>query len=102
MYPLRPLRYFLAVARWALSARESRVTPGRDAPGEGQVDYQLSDLRVFVGKIGGRVDREVPESNVTSFKRKRVMLPDGTYGYRVVRPDWETILPCCGAASATR
>lgn len=77
---------------WALSARESRVTPGRDAPGEGQVDYQLSDLRVFVGKIGGQVDREVPEPNVTSFKRKRVMLPDGTYGYRVVRPDWETIL----------
>jgi DNA invertase Pin-like site-specific DNA recombinase len=29
---------------------------------------------------------------VSSFKRQRVELPDGTYGYRVVRPDWETIL----------
>lgn len=77
---------------WVLSARESRVTPGQDAPGEGQVDYQLSDLRAFVGEIGGRVDREVPEPNVSSFKRRRVMLPDGTYGYRVVRPDWEAIL----------
>jgi DNA invertase Pin-like site-specific DNA recombinase len=29
---------------------------------------------------------------VSSFKRRRVLLPDGTYGYRVVRPDWESIL----------
>ncbi|WP_113692954.1 recombinase family protein [Amycolatopsis albispora] len=77
---------------WILQARESRVTPGQDAPGEGQVDYQLSDLRKFVKAIGGRVDREVPEPNVSSFKRRRVLLPDGTYGYRVVRPDWESIL----------
>ncbi|HEY4018724.1 MAG TPA: recombinase family protein, partial [Pseudonocardiaceae bacterium] len=42
--------------------------------------------------IGGRIDREVPEPNVSSFKRRRVLLPDGTYGYRVVRPDWEAIL----------
>ncbi|MEV7045663.1 recombinase family protein [Amycolatopsis sp. NPDC051061] len=60
--------------------------------GEGQVDYQLSDLRKFVKTIGGRVEREVPEPNVSSFKRRRVLLPDGTYGYRVVRPDWESIL----------
>src|SRR5437764_10978806 len=77
---------------WILQARESRVVPGQDAPGEGQVDYQLGDLREFVKTIGGRVDREVPEPNVSSFKRRRVLLPDGTYGYRVVRPDWESIL----------
>src|SRR5690242_6184153 len=77
---------------WILSARESRVTPGQDAPGEGQVDYQLSDLQKFVAEIGGRVDREVPEPNVSSFKLRRVLLPDGTYVYRVVRPDWEAIL----------
>jgi site-specific DNA recombinase len=77
---------------WILQARESRVVPGQDAPGEGQVDYQLSDLRKFVKTIGGRIDREVPEPNVSSFKRRRVLLPDGTYGYRVVRPDWESIL----------
>jgi site-specific DNA recombinase len=60
---------------WILQARESRVVPGQDAPGEGQVDYQLSDLRKFVKSIGGRVDREVPEPNVSSFKRRRVLLP---------------------------
>ena len=26
------------------------------------------------------------------FKRKRVQLPDGTFGFRVVRPEWEKIL----------
>lgn len=77
---------------WVLSARESRVIAGQDTSGEGQVDYQLSDLRAFVANIGGRIDREVPEPNVSSFKRRRVLLPDGTYGYRVVRPDWEAIL----------
>ncbi|HEY1571678.1 MAG TPA: recombinase family protein [Pseudonocardiaceae bacterium] len=77
---------------WVLSARESRVTPGQDGPGEGQVDYQLSDLREFVSGLGGRIDREVPEANVSSFKRRRVRLPDGTDGFRVVRPDWEAIM----------
>ncbi|GAA2787641.1 recombinase family protein [Crossiella cryophila] len=77
---------------WALSARESKVPSGRGADDEGQVDHQLSDLRKFVKGIGGRIEREVPEPNVSSFRRKRVKLPDGTFGYRVVRPDWEAIL----------
>ncbi len=29
---------------------------------------------------------------MSAFKRKRVPLPDGTFGYRVVRPEWEKIL----------
>ncbi|GAA3546240.1 recombinase family protein [Amycolatopsis ultiminotia] len=74
---------------WVLLARESRDA---SEDGDEQVNYQLSDLREFVGGIGGRVEREVPESNISSFKRRRVMLPDGTYGYRVVRPDWETTM----------
>ena len=77
---------------WALSARESKVPSGRATDDQGQVDHQLSDLREFVKGIGGRIEREVPEPNVSSFKRKRVKLPDGTFGYRVVRPDWEAIL----------
>ncbi|SMC90253.1 recombinase family protein [Lentzea albidocapillata] len=76
---------------WILSARESRTEADRAAD-DGKVDHQLSDLRKFVGNIGGRIAKEVPEANVSSFKRKRVLLPDGTYGYRVVRPDWESIL----------
>src|SRR5882762_5819165 len=73
---------------WVLSARESSDRDGQGA----QVGNQMADLRTFVGKIGGRVGREVPENNVSGFKRKRVPLPDGTYGYRVVRPEWESVL----------
>lgn len=70
---------------WILSARES-------SDREAQVGHQLKDLRAFVAGIGGTVLREVPENKVSSFKRKRVLLDDGTYGYRVVRPRWEEIL----------
>jgi DNA invertase Pin-like site-specific DNA recombinase len=70
---------------WALVARESTDR-------ERQLDHQLSDLRARVAEIGGRIDREIPENDSSAFKRKRVQLPDGTYGYRVVRPEWEKIL----------
>lgn len=70
---------------WILLAREST---DRGA----QVDHQFADLRAFVAKCGGRVDREVPENAVSAFKRQRVRLPDDTVGYRVVRPEWESIL----------
>ena len=57
-----------------------------------QVGCQLTDLRERVAAIGGRIDRETPENAVSAFKRERVPLPDGTLGYRVVRPEWEKIL----------
>ena len=70
---------------WILLARESTDR-------ERQLDHQLTDLRAEVARIGGRIDREIPENAVSAFKRQRVTLPDGTYGYRVVRPEWEKIL----------
>jgi site-specific DNA recombinase len=70
---------------WILLARESTDR-------ERQLDHQLTDLRAEVAGIGGRIDREIPENAVSAFKRQRVTLPDGTYGYRVVRPEWEKIL----------
>jgi len=70
---------------WVLLARESTDR-------EAQIGNQLVDLRARVAAIGGRIDREVPENAVSAFKRQRVELPDGTYGYRVIRPEWEKIL----------
>jgi site-specific DNA recombinase len=70
---------------WVLLARESTDR-------ERQLDHQASDLRARVTEIGGRIDREVLENDSSAFKRRRVELPDGTYGYRVVRPEWESIL----------
>ena len=71
--------------KWILLARESTDR-------ERQLDNQLTDLRARVASIGGTVDREIPENDVSAFKRKRVRLPDGTFGFRVVRPEWEKIL----------
>jgi len=70
---------------WVLLARESTDR-------EQQLGNQLTDLRAQVARMGGRIDREVPENAVSAFKRQRVALPDGTFGYRVVRPEWEKIL----------
>jgi len=70
---------------WVLLARESTDR-------ERQLDNQLTDLRAQVARRGGRIDREIPENAVSAFKRQRVELPDGTFGYRVVRPEWEKIL----------
>ena len=71
--------------KWILLARESTDR-------ERQLDHQLTDLRARVASIGGTIDREIPENAVSAFKRTRVQLPDGTYGFRVVRPEWEKIL----------
>ena len=49
---------------------------------EPQLDHQLTDLRARVASIGGTVDQEIPENAVSAFKRKRVQLPDGTFGFR--------------------
>jgi len=40
-----------------------------------QPDNQLADLRAGVGRIGGRIDREIPENAVSAFKRQRVAPP---------------------------
>nr|WP_084467636.1 recombinase family protein [Actinokineospora inagensis] len=73
---------------WALYGRESLDPKGTAV----QVTNQLADLRPFALGIGGRIGEEYPENNVSAFKRVRVMLPDGTYGYRVVRPDWDAMM----------
>jgi len=70
---------------WVLLARESTDR-------ERQLDHQVSDLRARVAELGGRIGHVVMENDSSAFKRKRVALPDGTYGYRVVRPEWESIL----------
>ncbi|MBV8540576.1 MAG: recombinase family protein [Pseudonocardiales bacterium] len=57
-----------------------------------QVAHQLEEMRPFALGIGGRIGREYPENNVSAFRRVQVALPDGTYGYRVVRPDWDAMM----------
>lgn len=73
---------------WALYARESE-----DAEGEAeQVTNQLDDLRPFVGEIGGRIGREYAENDTSAFRKARVRLEHGTYGYKVIRPVWDRLM----------
>lgn len=73
---------------WALYGRESSDPKGLAE----QVGHQLAEMRSFVAGVGGRIGREYPENNVSAFRRVKVSLPDGTYGYRVVRPDWDAMM----------
>ncbi|MBV9728609.1 MAG: recombinase family protein [Pseudonocardiales bacterium] len=73
---------------WALYGRESLDPKGLAE----QVAHQLDEMRPFALGLGGRIGREYPENNVSAFRRVRVALPDGTYGYRVVRPDWDAMM----------
>jgi DNA invertase Pin-like site-specific DNA recombinase len=57
-----------------------------------QVKAQLADMRPFALAIGGRIGKEFPENDVSAFRRKRITLPDGTDGYRVIRPDWDAMM----------
>ena len=74
-----------ATLNWLLYARESEDQEG-DAE---QVTNQIADLRSFVGQIGGTIGSEYVENDTSAFRKARVPLPDGTYGFRVVRPVWD-------------
>lgn len=73
---------------WLLYARESDDHDGHAE----QVTNQITDLRSFVGQIGGQIGRECVENDTSAFRKVRVLLPDGTYGYRVVRPVWDSAM----------
>ena len=77
-----------AALNWLLYARESDDQEG-DAE---QVTNQITDLRSFVRKIGGTIGRECVENDTSAFRKVRVPLPDGTYGYRVIRPVWDSAM----------
>lgn len=74
---------------WALYGRESDDPTGSAE----QVQRQLKALRAYVAaEGGGRIGEEFSENDTSAFKRVRTLLPDGTYGYRVHRPDWDRML----------
>lgn len=62
---------------------------GRDIRGR---DEQEKDCRTFVESRGGSYVHTYVEPDTSAWKRKRVRLPDGRYGYRVIRPVFEGAL----------
>lgn len=69
----------------------ARISDARDGVTAG-VDDQLRDLRAHAARIGWGIGREVVENDVSSYKRRRVTLPDGRVVLRVWRPEWRQAL----------
>jgi site-specific DNA recombinase len=62
----------------------------QDAKGVGR---QEEDERAFVLWAGGVPAEPVYDENDTSaYRKKRIVLPDGTSAYRVIRPKWQRML----------
>ncbi|MFF4603777.1 recombinase family protein [Streptomyces sp. NPDC001339] len=63
-----------------------RPMTGRDIKGR---DEQEKDSRSFIESRGGRYVYTYEEPDTSAWKRRRVRLPNGEIGYRVVRPVFE-------------
>lgn len=66
-----------------------RPMTGLDIKGR---DEQEKDARKFVEKQGGTYVYTYEEPDTSAWKRKRVRLPNGEIGYRVIRPVFEGAL----------
>uniref|UniRef100_A0AAU3HZS1 Recombinase family protein n=1 Tax=Streptomyces sp. NBC_01393 TaxID=2903851 RepID=A0AAU3HZS1_9ACTN len=66
-----------------------RPMTGRDIKSR---DEQEKDNRSFVESRGGRYVYTYEEPDTSAWKRKRVRLPNGEIGYRVIRPVFEGAL----------
>lgn len=69
----------------------ARISDARNGITAG-VDDQLSDLRRHAAKLVWTVGKVIVENDVSAFKRRRVLLPDGRTELRVWRPDYREAL----------
>ena len=69
--------------------RSAGPMTGRDINGR---DEQEKAVRAYVESRGGTYAHTYVEPDTSAWKRKRVRLPDGRYGYRVIRPVLEGAL----------
>lgn len=68
-----------------------RISDDREGEEKG-VARQEKDGRALADRLGWNVTAVIVENDTSAFKRKRIMLPDGTRGLRVVRPGFRRIL----------
>jgi DNA invertase Pin-like site-specific DNA recombinase len=69
--------------------RGRRPVTGQDIKGR---DEQVKDCRALTESRGGAYVYTYEEPDTSAWKRRRVRLPDGRYGWRVVRPVFEGAL----------
>ncbi|MGW3953048.1 hypothetical protein ACWEKM_19510 [Streptomyces sp. NPDC004752] len=95
------------LVRLSFEVDESPATSGNDATGATDAksafrpmtgrdirsrNEQEKDNRTFVDSRGGRYAYTYEEPDTSAWKRKRVRLPNGEIGYRVIRPVFEGAL----------
>lgn len=68
-----------------------RISDARDEDTAG-VDRQEADCRALAARRGWEIVEVYPENDTSAFKRRRVELPDGTVGLRVIRPAFRKLL----------
>jgi DNA invertase Pin-like site-specific DNA recombinase len=68
-----------------------RISDDREGEEKG-IARQESDGRKHATTLGWTVAEVVPENDLSAFKRRRVLLPDGTRALRVVRPGFRRLL----------
>jgi DNA invertase Pin-like site-specific DNA recombinase len=70
----------------------TRISDDADDDAKG-VARQEADERAWVTSVGGIVHEPIYEENDTSaYKKKRIVQPDGSWIYRVIRPVWQRML----------
>ncbi|MBL7548655.1 recombinase family protein [Frankia sp. AgB1.9] len=70
----------------------TRISDDADDDAKG-VARQEADERAWVTSVGGVVCEPIYEENDTSaYKKKRIVQPDGSWVYRVIRPVWQRML----------
>ncbi|MFI1385441.1 recombinase family protein [Embleya sp. NPDC020886] len=79
-----------------LSKEEEEAEPTLERPYSGKDiksrEEQEKETKTFVEKRGGTYVYTYEEPDTSAWKRKRIRLPDGTVGYRVIRPIFEGAL----------
>lgn len=68
-----------------------RISDDREGEEKG-VARQEKDGRQHAATLGWKVAEVIVENDTSAFKRRRVMLPDGTRALRVVRPGFRRVL----------
>jgi len=73
------------------AGRLLRISDARDGDTEG-VDRQGGHTLALCDRMGWADGGEYIENDTSAFKRKRILLPDGSYGLRTVRPEFRRFI----------
>lgn len=68
-----------------------RISDDREGEGLG-VERQEKDCQALADRLHWSVDKVYRENDTSAFKRRRIELPDGTAGLRVIRPEFRQLL----------